>query len=108
MLDFDADEIQEKKDRIDEERKKIRERDLSDIKKILDLPEGRRFLWRVLSEAKVFISCFNDNNTTMAYLEGRRDVGLFVLNELTTANKNALSKIQNEYFSESGKNKRSK
>lgn len=92
----------------EEARNKKRERELSDVKAILELPEGRRFLWRVLSDAKVFASCFHEKESYMAYLEGRRDVGLFVLNELTSANKNALTKIQNEHFSESGKKKGSK
>lgn len=92
--------------KIEAEYKKIRARQLDDIKKVLELPEGRRFLWRILEEGRVLSSCYHDNSQTMAYYEGKRDVGLFVLSELTSVNKNALGKIQNEHFSEMGKNKR--
>lgn len=102
------DENEEQENKLKEEKKKIRDRELEDIKTVLELPGGRRFLWRILTEARILGSCFHDDSQRMAYYEGRRDVGLFVLEELTKANKNALSKIQNEYFSEIGKTKRGK
>lgn len=96
----------EEREKLDAEHKRIRSRQLDDIKKILDLPEGRRFLWRLLEEGRILSTCYHENSQTMAYYEGKRDVGLFVLNELTSVNKNAFGKIQNEHFSEMGKNKR--
>lgn len=104
MLDYS----EEEKTRIEAEKERAnkRDRELSDIKKILEIPEGRRFLWRLLSEARIFNTCFNNDPLIMASLEGRRDMGLFVLSEITTVNKNALSKIQSEFYSEVGKVKR--
>lgn len=98
-----AKELQEKEDEL---RKRIRDRQLKDVEKVLELPEGRRLLWRILEESRIMATCFSDNTHTMAYYEGKRDIGLFILNEATTVNKNAFSKMQNEYFSELGKNKR--
>jgi hypothetical protein len=84
---------------IKKEREREKEKERDDLKKILETPEGRRFLWRLLSEARVFTSCYSVNTNDTYYLEGKRDIGLFVLKEITEVNKNALAKIQNEYYS---------
>lgn len=52
-----------------------------DIKELLHMPAGRRFLHRILSECKVYSSTFTGNATTY-YLEGKRDIGLWLMNEM--------------------------
>jgi len=52
-----------------------RQEELSDLRKILSMPEGIRFFKRFFDEAKMFQSCFTGNSSTY-HNEGRRDLGL--------------------------------
>lgn len=52
-----------------------------DISIVLSSVEGRRFYWRLLCECGVFTSSYTGNNTTF-FNEGRRQIGLMLLNEL--------------------------
>lgn len=82
-----------------EREKKKRERDLSDLKKVLAMPEGRRLLWRLLSEAGVFRTTFTGNSQTFLN-EGRRQIGLLILSEIMQAKPEAFTQMQREYVSE--------
>lgn len=55
-----------------------------DIKRLLGTDWGRRILWRVLTDAGVFRTSFRLNNE-MAYLEGRRSVGLDLIAQANEA-----------------------
>lgn len=52
-----------------------RRTELGDMATILNQRAGRRFIWRLLSEAGIFRSSFTGNNSTF-FNEGRRDIGL--------------------------------
>lgn len=52
-----------------------RRTELGDMATILNQRCGRRFIWRLLSEAGIFKSSFTGNNSTF-FNEGRRDIGL--------------------------------
>jgi len=45
---------EEKAEKRTEREKKLRERELNDIGKILEIPEGRRLLWRIMDVAETF------------------------------------------------------
>jgi len=49
-----------------------------DVKWLMSSPRGRRIVWRLLSMAGVFRSSFTGNSETF-FREGRRDIGLRVL-----------------------------
>lgn len=49
---------------------------LADVEAILKLPEGRRFLWKLLCDCHIFQTSFSQNALTMANWEGERNVGL--------------------------------
>jgi hypothetical protein len=72
-----------KKIRDEEELRIAEEKD--DARWILADPRGRRFVSRILNETRVFAPCFTGNATTYLYL-GKRDVGLFILNQVMDAN----------------------
>ena len=80
----------------------LRDRELSDIRKVIREPEGRRFYWRVLSDAGIFRNSFTGNSTTF-YNEGQRSIGLGLLEDLLEADKLAFSKMQLEQYSEAKK-----
>jgi len=92
-------DMEERKKRIAEADKRLRERRKSDIKKILEMPEGRRFVWQVLSEAGVFRCSFSGDQRTN-FNEGKRDIGLFVFHAVMNANPDAFTKMQREAVSD--------
>lgn len=57
------------------EERLARRQELSDVAAILGQRAGRRFIWRLLSEAGIYRSSFTGNNSTF-FNEGRRDIGL--------------------------------
>ena len=73
------------------------ERDRSDIAAVFSTREGRRFFSRLLNECKVYCTslniAFSEQSHATAYREGRRSVGLDVLNWLSSADENAVIKL---------------
>lgn len=58
-----------------------RKQEIADIQWAMKDPAGRRLMWRLLSRTGVFQSSFRLNNE-MAFLEGRRSVGLEFLGDV--------------------------
>lgn len=52
-----------------------------DLAWLMQEKAGRRFVWRLLSEAGVFQSSYSESATETAYREGRRASGLKLLND---------------------------
>jgi hypothetical protein len=50
----------------------------SDFKAVIDTPQGRRFVRRLLGECGVHQSSMHTDALTMAYKEGRRSLGLWL------------------------------
>lgn len=72
-----------------------RENELVDIRAILDIPGGRRFLWRLLREFKLNQSIF-EPNSRIAYNSGRQDAGHFILGEIVEAQPEAFLQMMQE------------
>ena len=51
----------------------------SDIRALMKLPAGRRVVWRLLEQAGVWRSVFNPEPLRMAFAEGQRNLGLWLL-----------------------------
>lgn len=65
--------------------KKIRQQEMADLKEILELPAGQRFVWRILEQSKMLApDLFTGNSTTFHNL-GKRDLGLWLYNEIMAA-----------------------
>lgn len=77
-----------------------RERELSDIRFIIQKPEGRRFIWRVLEEGRVFHDAYQPDSNTTYYNLGRQSISRLFLNELLEAKPEALSQMQDERAAE--------
>lgn len=60
----------------------IRRRDDEALAALLKTPSGRWFLMRLLDNSYVLGQCFTGNSTTF-YNEGKREVGLQVLRDIT-------------------------
>lgn len=78
-----ADENQIKRDT--EKARFTREREVNDLRKILAIPEGRRFIWRYIGISGVFKLSFTGNSETF-FNEGQRNVGLKLIADVMEAN----------------------
>lgn len=56
--------------------------DSNDFKSVIDTPGGRRFIRRLLDQCGVHQSSFSDSAVKSAYLEGKRAVGILILDKL--------------------------
>lgn len=68
----------------EKEAERLRKRDLSDLRFILETEQGRRFCRRILEEGKVFSSTFTGNSTTF-FLEGQRSLALKLFDDMCEA-----------------------
>lgn len=84
------------------EAKSEREQELQDLVKILQISEGKRFLSRILDRAGILQTSYGNgtNPQDFAFLEGRRDLGLFILGEITQANSEAWLEMQKDKFNQ--------
>ena len=63
--------------------------------KLLNMVEGRWFLWDLLETCGVFESSFTGNNTTF-FLEGQRNIGLVLVNAIHEVSPDAYSLMVKE------------
>lgn len=92
---YDFDGREEKKKKRQEILQREREREIEDLKKILSLPEGRRYIWKLMSVAGVFKTSFTGNSTTF-FNEGKREIGLMVISEVMNADMGKFTQMQSE------------
>ena len=79
----------------DQETILARRRELEDLAAVLGSPEGRRFIWRFLSEARIFSPCYTGNSETF-YREGRREFALKYFNDVMEACPDLYTVMQKE------------
>ena len=99
---FDETEREKKKKEKKDILMREREREISDVKKVLSSAEGRRFIWKLMSEAGVFRTSFTGNSETF-FNEGKRSMGLLILSEVNLANMGIFSQMQVESVNEQKK-----
>ena len=85
----------------DIKRKRRKQRDVNDLRDILALPQGRRYIWKLWGLTGVFRASYvpKDSNLT-AFKEGQRDIGLALLQDINDASPTALGQMRSEYLSE--------
>ena len=74
-------------------REQMAERDKQALNALLDSEEGRWFLMRLLDKTKVMSDSFTGNSATF-YNEGRRKVGVDLVNEIAALGLDAFAKKQ--------------
>jgi hypothetical protein len=72
-----------------------RENELADMRAVLATPEGRRVLWRQLSQCGLFES-ITVQSSEIYVRSGRRDAGLALIAEITQADPQAYLLMQRE------------
>lgn len=53
-----------------------------DTSRLLQTPEGRHLLWRILEQCGVYRSSFTGDPHQTAFLEGQRSIGLWIMSEI--------------------------
>ena len=79
-----------------ERAKLTRKRELDDLLVVLSTLNGRRFIWRQLSECGIYKSSFHPSGSTVYFMEGRRDVGLKLLADVMEVSPEAYSTMATE------------
>lgn len=67
-----------------------------DLRAVLALPQGRRFLWRLLATCGTNKSSFHPSGQVFAHNEGRRSVGVEVMVDIIEADPQAWIGMQQE------------
>lgn len=52
------------------------QRDIDDIRSVMDSEQGRRVIWSLLEKGKVFAPCFAGDSHLTAFNEGQRNLAL--------------------------------
>ncbi len=69
--------------------------EVADVRFLLGTQQGRRYVWRHLTNAGIFETSFTGNSTTF-FNEGKRAVGLKMLAEVMEANPEAYVVMMSE------------
>lgn len=80
----------------DKKAKLAEEQNVSELQWLLSTKAGRYFIWRILCECGVFQTLSMMDTHHMAIRSGRRDVGLWIMEQIFNADNNAFFKMQNE------------
>lgn len=79
-LDTRGNEIEQEQAEL--EQRLAREREINDLKGVMANANGRRFLWRLLEKTGLYKSSMTGNSQTF-FLEGQRNIGLYLLAQVT-------------------------
>lgn len=94
-LFLDKEEVKRQKEILEQfaRDKKLR---INDIKKVLSIPEGRRFIWEELKRTKVFAPSYSNNSNQTAFNEGERSIGIAILADVMEARPDAFYQMFTE------------
>ncbi|HDT0667840.1 TPA: hypothetical protein QIB91_000672 [Klebsiella aerogenes] len=76
MTDIDDEKLRAEREIEARERE---QRDIDDIKFVMDSEKGRRVVWQILVEGQVFGTCFSPDPYVTAFNEGKRNHALTLL-----------------------------
>ncbi len=74
-----------------------RKQQIDDFKWLMAHAQGRRFVARLLEECGVHRTSFNHSGSVMAWNEGRRHVGLFIMAEILEHTPKEYTRLLKEY-----------
>lgn len=81
-------------------RNEKREVELSDLSAIMSTDAGRNVLLRILEHSGYFTSSYSQDQREHAFNEGRREEGLWLIQEMKQADSRHLMNILKEHYNE--------
>lgn len=75
--------------------KRVRDRELNDLRGVLSSREGRRLMWRIMEKCRSFESIF-EASAKIYYNSGRQDVGHYLMAEIAEADEEKLFLMMKE------------
>lgn len=72
-----------------------REKEINDLKTVLNTVEGRRVFWRMMDHCKVFGTVW-EPSAKIHYNSGKQDVGHFIMSEIVDADERFLLEMMRE------------
>lgn len=72
------------------------------MKAVLATKEGRDVIWRILEQTGLYKDAFTGNSSTF-YNEGKRAIGLYLIEEMLSADAEAYVKLQMEHLTDGRK-----
>ncbi len=79
-----------------QKRKHRRDQELEDLRRILDMAGGRNFIWRLLEQCGVYKTSHTGEALETAFNEGKRQMGLWALEEIFDASPHTYALMQKE------------
>lgn len=73
MSEIDDEKLREENAR---KQRDLAQREIDDIRFVMDSQQGRRVVWSLLEQGKVFASCFSVDQSVTAFNEGQRNLAL--------------------------------
>ena len=61
----------------------LRQKETESVQTVMQSSGGRYLVYQILNHAGVYRSCFGSDSNVMAWREGKRDLGLWVLSLVT-------------------------
>ena len=78
----DLDDLDALREAEEEAKQTVRQQEAADFRWLMNDHRGRRLMWRLMAQCKVFEPSFNPHGGVMNFNEGQRNVGLFLLGEV--------------------------
>ncbi|MCM7554195.1 hypothetical protein [Enterobacter kobei] len=75
---------EERKAELEARQQLLAQRDIDDIKFVMDSEQGRRVVWGLLEKGQVFGTCFNVDPNITAFNEGQRNLALVLFQRVMT------------------------
>ncbi len=88
----DEKQVKRKKSRA----QRLREQNDEELRAVLSQPVGRAVIWRILQDCGIYQSSLSSEALQMAAREGRRNLGLWLMGEVHSADAQAYALMQGE------------
>lgn len=85
-----------------DENKRKRDQELNDLRTILATEQGKRFLMRLINRSNYLQTTYagGAHMSDFAFMEGRRDFGVYIIGEITLVDSDAWLDMQKQHFEE--------
>lgn len=96
---------------IESSQKKVSKKKLleeEDVRSVLKMDSGRRYIWKILERCGIFRSGFVGGTEQLFFLDGRRDIGQQVLNDILNVDPFIFTQMVEENSNGKRRSKRSR